>query len=83
MASKRRSFISLIFIINCITKCSLILEINTNLEKLTVRLGVEMICIFLHNISSGTTDFFREVTRKNREKTLQFKVYKWATLQFE
>ena len=24
MASKRRSFISLIFIINCITKCSLI-----------------------------------------------------------
>ena len=24
MASKRRSFISLIFIINCVTKCSLI-----------------------------------------------------------
>ena len=34
MASKRRSFISLIFIINCITKCSLIKKIQSEKSRL-------------------------------------------------
>ena len=46
MASKRRSFISLIFIINCITKCSLIRIIIINLNITIINIIYFLIVLF-------------------------------------
>ena len=49
MASKRRSFISLIFIINCITKCSLIIVILLLIITIIVFYFI-ILCIKMQNL---------------------------------